>query len=129
MIWLVKLPLFSACVAMLIACVAVKQDLWVAKFLSWKPIQWVGLLSYSLYLWDRFFSRQVHEFCQHYALGPYGEELLNTALAFVCASLSYYLIERSFLKFRDKFRFKRDSSATEQAAVPNRSPKSPALTR
>jgi len=128
-IWLVKLPLFSACVAMLIACVAVKQDLWVAKFLSWKPIQWVGLLSYSLYLWDRFFSRQVHEICQRYALGPYVEELLNIALAFACASLSYYLIERSFLKFRDKFRFKRDSSATEQAAVPDQSPKFPALRR
>lgn len=115
LIWVVKLPSFSACVALLIACVVVKQDLWVAKFLSLKPLQWVGLLSYSLYLWDRFYHKQIYEFCQHYGLSPQTEEFLKVLVVFALASASYYLVEKSFLVLRERYRYKRDSNATESS--------------
>jgi peptidoglycan/LPS O-acetylase OafA/YrhL len=64
----------------------------VGLFWEWKPLQWVGKLSYSLYIWQMLF------------LTP-GERPMSFAqgfpLAFVfilaCSSISYYLIERPFI--------------------------------
>lgn len=56
---------------------------------------WLGLISYSLYLWQQPFlaPRQVqlvHSF-------P-----LQLALALGCATASYFLVEQPFLRLRDR---------------------------
>ncbi len=70
------------------------QGYWF-KFLNYKLINFIGLLSYSLYLWQQFFldnrSGLVHIF-------P-----INLVLIILCSLFSYYVIEQNFLKLRSRF--------------------------
>lgn len=64
--------------------------------LNHPAVVWVGTLSYSLYLWQEpFLDRQSRAW---YAAFP-----LNLILAFVLAALSYYAVERPFLRLRERF--------------------------
>lgn len=90
-------PILNICVALMIeACTRHDRTLF-GRFLNWKPIAALGVLSYSLYLWqqpflDRHASAWVNTFPQ------------NLAFAFAAALLSYFLIERAFLGLRNRFR-------------------------
>ena len=92
--WLIAIPLFNLSMALCI-------DRWtrfpkldpVALFLNWKPIAFVGTLSYSLYLWQQLF------------LDPQGSHFwtyfpLNILCVFLLALSSYYFIEKPFLAMR-----------------------------
>jgi len=94
--WLVGIPVFNISVGLCL-------DRWtrfpdadlIAKILNWKPLAFVGVLSYSLYLWQQPF------------LNPVGHHLwtrfpINVGLAFLMALASYHLIERPFLALRYK---------------------------
>jgi peptidoglycan/LPS O-acetylase OafA/YrhL len=69
----------------------------LAKILELRPIQWIGRLSYSLYIWQMMF------------LVPYDRPLgilqsfpLAFVCAFACAAISYYLIERPSIRLGHK---------------------------
>ena len=69
----------------------------LGRFLNWGPVAYVGLMSYSLYIWQQpFLKRQsvawVNVFPQ------------NLILAMATAFASYYLLEKPFLKLRHRFR-------------------------
>jgi peptidoglycan/LPS O-acetylase OafA/YrhL len=92
--WLVGIPIFNISVALCI-------DRWtrlsdadpIAKALNWRPLAFLGVLSYSLYLWQQpFMDRSGHH--------PWNRFPLNVALAFLLALVSYYLIEKPFLSLR-----------------------------
>jgi peptidoglycan/LPS O-acetylase OafA/YrhL len=94
--WLVGIPLFNLMVAVCI-------DRWTrfpqadafAAFLNWKPVASVGVLSYSLYLWQQpFIDRYGHHLWNRFPL--------NVILAFTVALASYSLIEKPFLAMRHK---------------------------
>ncbi len=73
---------------------------WFGRFLNWRLVSFVGVLSYSLYLWQEpFLSRSnawINAFPQNLALT-------------VAASLgSYLLLERPLLALRQHFRPQRD---------------------
>jgi peptidoglycan/LPS O-acetylase OafA/YrhL len=57
----------------------------VRAALEWKPLRWVGLLSYSLYVWQQLFLAT-----QSPLWTPFP---LNMGCAFLAAIISYYLIE------------------------------------
>ncbi|HMI18738.1 MAG TPA: acyltransferase family protein [Sphingomonas sp.] len=67
----------------------------VSPILSWKPIVFVGLISYSLYLWHW----PVLAFARYWAiddpLTP-GQAIAAVAAAFVLATLSWRFVERPF---------------------------------
>ena len=63
--------------------------------LSAAPVVWVGVMSYSLYLWQQPFLNRHSE-------NPWSSFPLNLALAFLCACLSHYCVERPFLSLRDR---------------------------
>jgi peptidoglycan/LPS O-acetylase OafA/YrhL len=70
---------------------------WVGRVLNWKPIAFVGLLSYSLYLWQQLFLNRnsaawVNAFPQ------------NLAFAVAAALGSYFLLEKPLLKWRRRLR-------------------------
>ena len=72
------------------------QD-WVGRFLNWRPVVFIGLLSYSIYLWQQLFLNRsstswVNTFPQ------------NLLLAFAAALGSYFLLERPLLKLRQRLR-------------------------
>lgn len=71
------------------------------RVLNWRPMVHIGVLSYSLYLWQQLF------------LGPgIAHPLLGILGAFACAELSWHLVERPSLKRRDVLVAKCHSPAT-----------------
>jgi peptidoglycan/LPS O-acetylase OafA/YrhL len=96
--WLILIPIFNLGIALCI-------DRWTrlpdadafAVFLNWKPLCFVGVLSYSLYLWQQpFVDRYSHHLWNRFPI--------NIALAFLVALASYYLIEKPFLNLRYRSR-------------------------
>jgi peptidoglycan/LPS O-acetylase OafA/YrhL len=81
------------------------------RLLNNPPVEWVGRLSYSLYLWQEpfLFLQNVHRWWTRFPI--------NILLALVCACASYYCIERPFLALRDRIRSTRKSTVlvTEKA--------------
>lgn len=66
---------------------------WVGRVLNWKPIVFVGVLSYSLYLWQQLFlnresSAWINTFPQ------------NLIFAVAAALASYFLLEKPLLRLR-----------------------------
>jgi peptidoglycan/LPS O-acetylase OafA/YrhL len=70
----------------------------VARGLQWRPLAWLGMVSYSLYLWH---APLMHGFAQwaQRAAGPW-DALGLTAASLVLAWLSYRFVERPFLGAR-----------------------------
>jgi peptidoglycan/LPS O-acetylase OafA/YrhL len=67
-----------------------------ARVLNARPLVWLGLLSYSLYLWQQpFLHHRLHEAHTTFPL--------NLALAFGLALLSYFLLERPLLRLRSRY--------------------------
>ena len=70
------------------------QDLFFSKIISSKPIKYIGLISYSLYLWHYpifSFARLNNIFQEEY-------KIFYILLSILLATFSYYFIEK---KFRD----------------------------
>lgn len=87
----------------LIIWAGIKKATWVSRFLAIKPMVWVGLLSYSLYLWhwpimaflrERLFTVHLEPILQVVALSS----------SFAMAWLSWRYIERPF-RDRKQFNF------------------------
>jgi peptidoglycan/LPS O-acetylase OafA/YrhL len=67
----------------------------VGRFLNWRPVAFVGTLSYSLYLWQQLFLNR-------HSTALVSRFPLNLLLAAAAACASYYLIERRFLAMRSR---------------------------
>ncbi len=83
------------CLAILIHRCVYRPNDWVGRVLNWKPVVFVGALSYSLYLWQQLFlnresSAWINVFPQ------------NLVLAIATALASYYLLEKPLLKLRHR---------------------------
>jgi len=83
---------------------------WVRGSLNWRPIAYIGVLSYSLYLWQQLFLDPISR--SFYARFP-----VNIAFAFCAAFVSYYAIERPFLHARRYFRSRAKQRAPQDEAV------------
>lgn len=67
------------------------------RFLEWRPLRFIGRISYGLYIWQELF------FTGHFApdLHPFGvfsRAPMNFVAVFVLATLSYYLVERPCMR-------------------------------
>ncbi len=65
------------------------------KILSLKPITFIGLISYSIYLWHVFIIALIGSSIR----GASGF-LISIIATLVISTVSYYFIERTFLKFK-----------------------------
>lgn len=79
--------------AMLIIACATHRN-WVARLLSWQPLVFVGLVSYSFYLWHQPIYALMFMSFQRHLLLP--EVLGGALLAFGLAWLSWRFVERPF---------------------------------
>ncbi len=84
--------------------IALSVDRWVrwpdgalGRVLNAGPMVFIGTLSYSLYLWQQLFLNAS-------ASSGLNAFPLNIGLAFVAACFSYYLVERPFLRLRNRQR-------------------------
>ena len=68
----------------------------IRAILQWKPLRWIGLLSYSLYVWQQIFIAP-----RSPILTPFP---INVGCALLAAIASYYLVESPLRKkIRDHF--------------------------
>jgi peptidoglycan/LPS O-acetylase OafA/YrhL len=67
---------------------------WFDRFLASRPIVWVGVISYSLYLWSVFAVSEVGGHTRSWPLALRVAAVL--VVSFALASLSYYQVERRF---------------------------------
>jgi peptidoglycan/LPS O-acetylase OafA/YrhL len=72
------------------------------RLLTLRPIAWIGLISYGIFLWHHPLTgkfRDVQDWTTH------GSSIIYTLAVFVtaviAATLSYYLLERPLLKYKD----------------------------
>lgn len=65
------------------------------RFLNHRFMNYLGLLSYSLYLWQQLF------FSKH--IGVLSHFPINVCCIVCCALFSFYIIERPFLKLKKRF--------------------------
>jgi len=81
------------------------------RFLNWKPLAFIGVLSYSLYLWQQLFINRnsgawMNAFPQ------------NFVFAIAAALASYYVVEKPLLKWRQRLRVKSEHPDAQPAAAP-----------
>jgi peptidoglycan/LPS O-acetylase OafA/YrhL len=66
----------------------------VRRLLADRRLQWVGLVSYSLYIWHAAVAQRLARGGWEGRLGPVGFALLAMAASFAVAALSFYVVER-----------------------------------
>jgi peptidoglycan/LPS O-acetylase OafA/YrhL len=86
---------------LLILSTALHPNTVQGRILETKPLRWIGWISYSLYLWQQLF------FGVNFAGSPPGLALLrkppiNLLALLVCATFSYYVIEKPFIRMGHK---------------------------
>jgi len=74
----------------------------IGRLLNWKPLAFLGVLSYSLYLWQQPFLN--HESSSWVSSFPQ-----NLAFAIVAALCSYFLLERPLLSLRHRLRVRSEN--------------------
>jgi peptidoglycan/LPS O-acetylase OafA/YrhL len=100
-------PILNVCVALLIESCTRHDRTLAGRFLNWKPVAALGVLSYSLYLWQQpFLNRHSDAWVNAFPQ--------NLVFAFVAALLSYFVVERAFLGLRNRFR--RDAALPTQGS-------------
>ncbi len=92
---------FSSGVALSLIWICCNQQSIIVKFLEFKPIRYIGLISYGLYIWQGFFVRSGQTFLPKIWLHnlPY-----NIPLTFVTAIISYELMEKRVMRLKERFR-------------------------
>jgi len=76
--------------------------------LNWRPIRYVGVLSYSLYIWQQPFLNATNSY--GFAAAPLVLQFpFNIAAAFAAAALSYHALEKPLLSLRSGLRPRADS--------------------
>ncbi len=93
--------LFALGVAFSLAAVLSNPQSIFAKLLRIPPLVWTGRLSYGLYLWHFPVFTSVAAWFPEWE--PARLTALKIAGTFVCATLSYYLVERPCLNLKKKF--------------------------
>jgi peptidoglycan/LPS O-acetylase OafA/YrhL len=92
------LSVFECSVAVMILWLVSGPRAILHTLLEAKPMIWIGNISYALYLWHY----AVFEFAKGTFRWPGLQIGFAIAISFVIASASYYLIEKPFLKLKDR---------------------------
>ena len=68
------------------------------RVLGWPPLLWVGLVSYSLYLWHPAIAQKIIYTDLDESIGWFGPAVLVCIASIVVAAVSFYAIERPALR-------------------------------
>jgi peptidoglycan/LPS O-acetylase OafA/YrhL len=83
--------------AALVACTMLNPHTLAGRMLELPWLRWVGRISYGLYLWQQIFLVSGSELAGR-PLGLAQAFPLNVLAAFICATISFYLLERPMLR-------------------------------
>jgi peptidoglycan/LPS O-acetylase OafA/YrhL len=101
----------STSMAVLVVSLYLQPQGWPSRLLSWKPLVFVGKISYGLYLFHM--AIRGIAFRQLHMMDGKLEPLWKTALVFLfvwsasvaVSALHYYLVEQRFMAIRSRFKF------------------------
>jgi len=96
-VFAVLLPLAAIFSTLFVAGLAGRTPI-LTPVLSWAPLVWVGNISYSLYLWHFPVFRVITD-----QIDGAAGKVVALAAAVAIAAASYYVVERPFLKLKDRF--------------------------
>ena len=68
------------------------------SILNGRFVVWLGVISYSLYLWQQ-------PYLDRHSTAIWSAFPINLILAFACAAISHYAVEKPFLRAREHWRF------------------------
>ncbi len=75
-------------------------DHWSCRWLSSKPMAWLGAMSYSTYLWQQLPTAMSRTTLEHWPVPARLAVACGGSLAMACGS--YYLIEKPFLRWKER---------------------------
>ena len=90
------------------------------RLLRNRVVAWVGLISYGIFLWHHPIAIKLTEM-HHRGLFPsfrmFGITAATLAIAIGCATLSYYLVERPILRYKNRPLFKRRRTVSAESGT------------
>ncbi|HLM59606.1 MAG TPA: acyltransferase, partial [Pyrinomonadaceae bacterium] len=90
------LSLINLSAALVLAFVLTSPPAWLSN----KVLVWIGTVSYGLYLWHNLVFVLIRE---RVTESPSGILVLGGLISISCAAMSYYLLEKPCLKFKERF--------------------------
>jgi peptidoglycan/LPS O-acetylase OafA/YrhL len=109
-LYLIGYTVEGACIVLLMVWLTENPKSGAGVFLNTRVLVHIGVLSYSIYLWQQIFLASDNRTWT-------GQFPLNLLLAFSAAEISYQLVEKSFLRWRSRLRHTgRPSQKTEAIA-------------
>lgn len=97
----ISMILCAVLIALFISISLIHEDTFLNKFLNLKYIRLIGVLSYSLYIWQQLFTDK--QPWKDWFI--YGDSIvLNTCALFLVAYISYYFYEKNFIKLKNRFK-------------------------
>lgn len=103
--WLLCIPVMNILIALVMVRYVERPSLPLGRILNAPAMVAIGVLSYSLYLWQQLFLIQFRSPFSFLQTFP-----ANVVMAFLCAAVSYRFVEVPFLRLKGR--------VTAQAAVP-----------
>jgi peptidoglycan/LPS O-acetylase OafA/YrhL len=70
----------------------------VRRVLAWRPLLWVGLVSYSLYLWHPAIAQKIVYTDLDESIGWFVPAVLVCVASIAVAAISFYVVERPALR-------------------------------
>ena len=93
----IGMSIINLLIAFLIHRSVCRSDDWIGRCLNWRPIAFLGVLSYSLYLWQQpFLNKQSSSWETAFPQ--------NLVFVVIAAMASYLLLEKPLLKLRHRLR-------------------------
>lgn len=99
------LTVISIAMGIIVAGLVWSPPAGVLWLLETGALVWIGRLSYSLYLWHLPIFKEFSRLTADCPLRWSVEKMLMFGAAFAAAALSYYLVERPFLRLKNRFEF------------------------
>jgi peptidoglycan/LPS O-acetylase OafA/YrhL len=88
--------IMNLCIAICIDRCMTYSSFRLGRVLEWKPLAFIGVLSYSLYIWQQ-------PFLNRNSPSPLSAFPINILVVVFAALASYYMIEQPFLKLKSRF--------------------------
>jgi len=101
--------------AFILLAETVMEDGLLRSALSLAPLRWLGLASYSIYLWQQLFLGEPETYQAHWLLTAWPQ---NMVAALVCGMLAYVLVERPVSRLKRRLQRGRVALSSTQKNGP-----------